>query len=352
MKLHSIHSSWLAAILLTLIAQSVQAQITQQSTASRLKDLHRPATTVQEWLGQIQKIKQETRAESPISVTGVKLDRTDTGLEIVLETQDGKPLQVDATKFRTVGNSLIADIPNTVLALPNAQEFSTENPTAEIANVRVTQLDTNSIRINVAGKTAPPTQEVTLITGNLSYSLNPETDEPDEEIVVTGEGQRGYRVPNASTAAKLDVPLRDVPASVQVIPRQFIEDRQIVRLNDLADYVSGVQSQSGYGGLSSQGYYLRGFETSFEAFRNGFRDFGFLSPRDVANVERVEFLKGPASVLYGGSFGSIAGVVNTITKKPLADPRYAASMTFGSYSFYRPTLDFTRMGHYRHLCLH
>jgi iron complex outermembrane recepter protein len=158
--------------------------------------------------------------------------------------------------------------------------------------------------------------------------------------VVTGDRSgSSYFAPNATTATKLDVPLRDVPASIQVIPRQLIEDKKIIRLNDLADYVSGVQAQSGYGGLSSQGYYFRGFETSFETFRNGFRDFGFLTPRDIANVERVEFLKGPASVLYGGSFGSIAGIVNTITKKPLADPFYQVSMTFGSYSLHRPAID-------------
>jgi iron complex outermembrane recepter protein len=107
----------------------------------------------------------------------------------------------------------------------------------------------------------------------------------------------------------------------------------------LADNVSGVTSQSGYGGLSSQGYYLRGFPLEFESFRNGFRDFGFISPRDVANVERVEFLKGPASVLYGGGFG-FNGLVNTVTKKPVTEPFYDFNFTIGNNDFYRPTLDF------------
>lgn len=76
----------------------------------------------------------------------------------------------------------------------------------------------------------------------------------------------------------------------------------------------------------------------FENFRNGFRDFGFISPRDVANVEQVEILKGPASVLYGSAVG-FGGLVNTVTKKPLAEPLYNPSVTIGNYGFYRSTLD-------------
>lgn len=86
---------------------------------------------------------------------------------------------------------------------------------------------------------------------------------------------------------------------------------------------------------------IRGFTLQFETLRNGFRDFGYLSPRDVANVERVEILKGPASVLYGGGVVGLSGQVNTVTEKPLDEPRYEVSAVLGNYDFYRPTLDFT-----------
>lgn len=328
----------LPAIAASPTAEALQVTETEarQLTVLRLKDRAKPATTLKEWQDQL--LTQST----PVQVTGVKVDRTDTGIDITLETADGKPLQVDATQFRTDGNTLIADIPNAVLALPDSQPFEAANPTPDISAIRVTRQDATNIRVSVVGNQVPPTTEVTLKVGGLAYGLNPEGDEEEDELVVTGDraGSR-YFAPDSTTATKLDVPLLDVPASVLVIPRQLIEDKQIFRLNDLADYVSGVQAQSGYGGLSSQGYYFRGFETGFETLRNGFRDFGFLTPRDVANVERVEFLKGPASVLYGGSFGSIAGVVNTITKKPLDTPFHQVNMTFGSYSFYRPTIDVT-----------
>lgn len=307
------------------------------SSTSQRRQYSRPATTVKEWTAQI----EEADKQEIVQVTGVKLERTEAELIINLETAEGKLLQVDASKFTAQGNALVAAIPSAVLSLPKTSEFRADNPTSDIASVTVTQVDPQTIQISVVGTNALPTTEVTLRTGELAYSLNLDTGE-EEEVVVTGD-RAGFRyfAPDATTATKLDVPLLDIPASILVVPRQLIEDKQIFRLNDLADYVSGVQSQSGYGGLSSQGYYFRGFETSFETLRNGFRDFGFLSPRDVSNVERVEFLKGPASVLYGGSFGSIAGVVNTVTKKPLDTPFHQVNMTFGSFSFYRPTIDIT-----------
>jgi hypothetical protein len=161
-----------------------------QETGLRVKDLHRPAMTLKEWMAQVE--------AATAQVTRVQLDRTEIGLEIVLDTQDGKPLQIDATQFKSEGNSLIAGIPNAVMALPQAREFSVDNPTADIANIRVTQTDAATIQVRVTGNNTLLTSDVTLKTGGLAYSLNPEGKTPEEELVVTGEEERGYRVPNAN----------------------------------------------------------------------------------------------------------------------------------------------------------
>jgi len=183
-----------------------------------LRDRPQPATTVKDWLAQIE--------AATVQVTGVRLERTETGLDIILETAEDKPLQVDATKFRTEGNRLIADIPNATLALPQEQTFVADNPTMDIATVQVVQQDVNTIRVSVAGNNALPTTEVTLRTGELAYSLNPEGDEADDEIVVTGEGQPGYRVPNSSTVTRTNTPLRDIPQSIQIIPQELLRDQR------------------------------------------------------------------------------------------------------------------------------
>ncbi|NDJ19283.1 AMIN domain-containing protein [Myxacorys almedinensis] len=208
----------------------VSVWVGQPGLAESTSDRSRPATTVKEWMAQVE--------AATVQITNVQLNRTDTGLEIVLETA-GKPLQIDVTKFRTEGNSLIAEISNTVLALPQGQLFSAETPTTDIANVQVVQQDAGGIRISVTGNNALPKTEVTLKTGELAYSLNPEADEPDEEIVVTGE-RSGYRVPNSSTATKTDTPLRDIPQVIQVIPQQLIRDQNITKLQDAIVNVPGV----------------------------------------------------------------------------------------------------------------
>ncbi|WP_334918108.1 TonB-dependent siderophore receptor [Nostoc sp.] len=139
----------------------------------------------------------------------------------------------------------------------------------------------------------------------------------------------------ASTATKTDTPLRDIPQSIQVIPATVIQDQGAVRLNEIVRNVSGVSTSNNDGG-QSQSYKIRGFDAN--VYKNGYPD-DYFSDQDSANIERVEVLKGPASVLFGRLEPS--GIINLITKKPLASPYYNVGFTAGSYSFYRPTLDFS-----------
>jgi iron complex outermembrane receptor protein len=294
-----------------------------------LRRQNRPATTVKEWIAQIE--------AATVQVTGVTLNRTEVGLDIVLQTAEGKPLQVDATKFRQEGNALIADIPNAVLALPQGQPFVAENPMPDIATVRVVQQDVSSIRIDVTGNNALPKTEVTLKTGEFAYSLNPERGEPDEEIVVKGEQNR-YAVPNASTATKTDTPLRDIPQSIQVIPSQVLKDQQVRDLNESVRNISGVYQGDSFSNTRDS-FILRGFSTlgfRSQVFRDGFRDPG-RSFSEISNIERIEALKGPASILFGGL--EPGGIINLITKKPLSTPFAEVGLQVGSFGFFRPTID-------------
>lgn len=245
------------------------------------------------------------------------------------------------------GNDLIIDILDATLAFSIRNGVTETNPAPGINNITVSKANENSIRVRITGDNQTPSAQVVTGRDDLVLSVTPERTtadrEPDEEIevIATGEAEEedDYFVTDATTATKTDIAIQDTPGSIQVIPEQVIEDRQIVRFSELADNISGVTSRSGYGGLSSQDYYFRGFSLDSESFRNGFRDFGFISPREIANVERVEFLKGPASVLYGGGSG-FSGLVNAVTKKPVTEPLYDLDFTIGNNDFYRPTLDF------------
>ncbi|WP_413173265.1 TonB-dependent siderophore receptor [Anabaena azotica] len=303
------------------------------------------------------------QSQTLIQITGVKFNTTANGLEIILATPEGDKLQISS---QTEGNKFIVDIPSAQLSLPNGDTVSQKQPSAGVSDITVSNFNSNTIRIIFTGTDNTPKVELFdsdegLIFGVTSTTSTPQPEtqptpapqsenstQPEQptatetpiELIVTGEKNSGYLIPEATTAAKIAAPLRDIPASVQVIPKELIQDRQVVKLNELADNVSGVRPQETYGGLASQGYFIRGFATEFETLRDGVKDAGFLSPRDVANIERVEFLKGPASVLYG-SASNPGGVVNTITKKPLEDPFYQLNGTIGSNDFYRTSIDFS-----------
>jgi iron complex outermembrane recepter protein len=332
---------WLFGLTSVLVAQAGWAEVSQAQEKTQLAGMgdrdsvkswrsDRPATNVKEWLAQID-------AETS-KVTEVRVEPTEFGLEITLITATGKPLQIDSTKFRTEGTSLIADIPNAVLALPDAQEFTATNPTEEIATVQVLQQDLNSIRVIVNGTNALPNQEVSLRTGDFAYTLNPEIDEVDEEIIVTGEGQRGYRVPNATTGSRTDTPIRDLPFSVQVVPQELLQDRRVESVNEALRTVAGVTpdnpSTSAFEGVTIRGFSGRNI------IRNGLRDDTNITTRiAIPNIEQIEVLKGPAGALF--SQGGPGGTVNIVTKQPLSIPRYTVEATIGNFDTYAGSIDLT-----------
>ncbi|AFZ28907.1 TonB-dependent siderophore receptor [Gloeocapsa sp. PCC 7428] len=286
-----------------------------------------PATTVDEWMRQI--------AQVIAQISQVEVSATETGLEIVLQTATG---QITVPTTSIVGNDLIADIPNAVLALPEGQ-FQQVNPSEEVALVSVFNLPDNQVRVVITGINAPPKVAIATEPQGLVMSVTPEAEEDTIEIVVTGEQNEGYNPSSAATATRTDTPLRDVPASIQVIPQQVIEDQGRLRLSDaVRNNAPGVTTSNSYAGTGQGEFIIRGFRQNYN-FRNGFRDgkFGFIA--DLSNVEQIEVLRGPASVLFGQV--QPGGIVNVVTKQPLNEPTYTVSFTGGQFSFYRPEIDFS-----------
>jgi iron complex outermembrane recepter protein len=283
-------------------------------------------------------LAQDAPNEPTIKVTGVNLQPTETGIEVKLQTAPGQTLQ---PVTQVEGNTLIADIDNVVLELPEG--FSQQNPAAGITEVTVTQIEATRIQVRVTGVESAPVVNVVSGTEGLVLAVTPGVGEEEEvEITVTAEQEEeaGYRVPNATTATKTDTPLRDIPQSIQVVPQQVLQDQKVLRLNDALRNVSSVFNSNPFGGTLDN-FNIRGFNdatTLRDGIRDGFAESG-LTLRDFANIEQVEVLKGPASVLYGNV--EPGGVINLVTKQPLAKPFYGADLSIGSYGFYRPSLDFS-----------
>ena len=162
-----------------------------------------------------------------------------------------------------------------------------------------------------------------------------------EEVGVTGDRDEGYQARSASTATRTDTPVMETPVAVQVVPQALMQDQQATSLDKAILNVSGVTPVTA-GLMSSDDYIIRGFDNFALTFEDGLRhdEYTFSGfARDLANVERVEVIKGPASILYGQV--EPGGLVNVVTKRPLEEARYSVEQKLGSYGVIRTAADLT-----------
>ena len=288
-----------------------------------------PATTVSDWVAQIE--------ASLVQITGVRVETTETGLQLVLETAEGRELATPATQ--TVGNALIAEIPNAVLALPEGGAFEQFGPAEGIALVSVTNEPGDRVRAAITGTDAPPVAEVTA-TGLVVTLGEAVVGAEDEaiQVVVTGEQDEGYNPSAASVGSRTDTPLRDIPQSIQVIPQELIEDRQPRDLLDALRSVPGISQGQASTSINALPI-IRGFSATTDVLRDGTRFPGdrALNIFDSATVDRIEVLRGPASILYGQ--GSLGGIINIVSKEPLPEPFYSVDVAAGNFNFYQGAVD-------------
>ena len=164
-------------------------------------------------------------------------------------------------------------------------------------------------------------------------------------INVTGETSGSdYFEPNAGTATRTDTPIMETPASVQVLPREVLDDQQVIQLDEALRNFSGVVVDSTEG--AGFQYSIRGFQGA-RVLRDGFSlsgsdllsNSGLLTLPETANIDRIEILKGPASILYGEI--QPGGVINLVTEQPTAEPFYQAEFQAGSRTLIRPQIDFS-----------
>jgi iron complex outermembrane recepter protein len=301
------------------------------SSLSDLSDLEQSATTIDEWVAQIE--------ASLVQITNVRVEATEAGLQVILETAEGS-LEVPET--RSIGNALIADIANATIA----EEFSQAEPIEGIALVSVTNLPGDRVRVAITGTDAPPVAEVTseaqgLVLAVVLGDADAVAEEDAIQVVVTGEQDEGYNPANTSVGTRTDTLLRDIPQSIQIVPQEVLRDRNVTQINEALENVPGVLPVFGGSRLNTSDFVIRGFETNAadgnNFLRNGLRESG-ATPVDLApNIERIEVLLGPASVLYG--LANPGGTINLVTKQPLREPFYAVDATIGSYEFYRGAID-------------
>jgi len=155
---------------------------------------------------------------------------------------------------------------------------------------------------------------------------------------VSGDSDNSYYGSNSISGTRTRTDLKNLPMSMQVLTSDFIQDIGAHDLIDVVTYASGVSQGAGQGTKDDDddtNFTLRGVET-YLPMRNGFRRLRLASG---GNIQQVEILKGPASLLYGQL--APGGTVNYITKRASVARNFgSAGVTFGSYNLKKATLDY------------
>ncbi|WP_228054455.1 TonB-dependent receptor domain-containing protein [Gloeocapsopsis crepidinum] len=292
----------IVSIVSVMSTQSIRAQ--ESPTVQQ-----KPAKIVAEWLAQSQ--------PTVIQVTNVEVSATAEGIEIVLQTTAG---EIPTPTTSVIDNTLIADIPNAVLILTDAEQFQATNPTSGITSVSVTNTENNQIRVAISGETTPPVAEVITADRELIFSVTPEADtaEAPIEIVVTAT-----RTPEA---------VQNIPRSVTIINRDQIEQQTALR-RDLQDILA--QTVPGLGDVSPDGntfsQQLRGrrvqilidgvpIKSNLSTVQA--RDYRSIAPDAI---ERIEVVRGPTAI-YGD--GGTGGAINIITRQA-GDQQFTSTAEIG-----------------------
>jgi iron complex outermembrane receptor protein len=155
--------------------------------------------------------------------------------------------------------------------------------------------------------------------------------------VVEESDEPGTIAAGNSASSKTDIPSIETPQAISVVTAEAIKEQGITRLGDALRAVAGMSRSSTYGYYDA--YTLRGYDAAYGSiYLDGLMT---TSPagavNELAGLERVEVVKGPASALFGAS--PLGGIVNLVSKRPQADAFIESTLTTGSYSLVESSID-------------
>ena len=186
-------------------------------------------------------------------------------------------------------------------------------------------------------------QQRTLKLTNKSYQgvdfVMQERSDALPTVDVMGRREQSYKNSVSFVGTKTATALKDVPQSIAYVTKELILDQGAITVNDVVRNMSGVNPYSFYNDFSIRGFRATGNRNSGNLV-NGMRTQTSLwRQSSLANIERVEVIKGPASALFGNA--APGGVINRVTKKPLDVARQSVTLTTGSFGTTRAYTDLT-----------
>jgi len=160
-----------------------------------------------------------------------------------------------------------------------------------------------------------------------------------QEVEVIGRKESSYKNTNSFIGTKTASALKEVPQSVGYVTKELILDQGATTVNEVVKNISGVNQNSSYNDFSIRGFRTTGNRNSGNLL-NGMRaQTSLWKQSSLANIERVEVIKGPASALFGNA--APGGVINRVTKKPLFENKNSITVGVGSWNTLKTYSDFT-----------
>ncbi len=166
-------------------------------------------------------------------------------------------------------------------------------------------------------------------------AARPETTMQPISVKAKAESDATSLRAGTTGVAKGSQDIMDVPQAVTIITERLMNDRQVDTLNEALHLMGGISFLAAEGG--EQDIRLRGFSISGDIYADTIHDPGFYD-RDVFGFERIELLRGSASMLFGR--GSTGGVVNQVSKQAFLDDANIINITAGNDGFLRFVGDF------------
>ena len=173
---------------------------------------------------------------------------------------------------------------------------------------------------------------------HLNVSLQEEAQQL-QEVEIIGRQESSYKNTSSFSGTKTATAIRDIPQTINYVTKEVILDQGASTVNDVVKNVSGVSQYTTYNDFSIRGFRTTGNRNSGNLL-NGMRaQTSLWSASSLANIERVEVIKGPAAALFGNA--APGGIINRVTKKPLLQRQYTVSVNTGSWGTLKTYGDFT-----------
>ena len=278
--------------------------------------------------------------DNPVSNASIILKKGDK--EMTSMTDASGFFNVTLTEGGSYTISIVAEGAN-----PLENQITVEdNGVLDLGDVIVYQMVTSQPVVEEKPVVEQPTEPTEPVVAKNTTDPNESQDEEEggkvkklQTVEIIGRARKDYNSDYSFSASKIALKNMEVPQAITTVTKELIADKGVTRLGDVVKNVSGVTQTSFYNNYAIRGVTQQASYRESRLMNGMVTSHIFFSQPMMMNVERVEVIKGPASMTFSST--DAGGSINIITKKPLKTDRKEVSLSVGSYQTVVGALDFT-----------